>query len=417
MSTRSRIIGGVVALVAVFGSVPGGAGAQSVDDARRDVKRIVDRLEKLSDEAASLGDAYEGAVAELEVVQQELASLDSRVSTLEGQIGTLQGAVSELALQTFVDGDQSGGIAALLTASGSVNVTVERQMYVNLATSASTSSIDSLEAVTHDLDRARTERTSKRERVQKAIKSATDRQAAVDAKTAEFVKLKQDAEARLGQAIVDEQRRREAEVERQAAATRPTPQRSAPRSSGTTPSGSGQTGAAAGGTATAAPGETAADPPGDQAPTDPAPTDPNKAPEPDPAPTSPRPRAGSSVPSPSPGASGAVGAAMSQLGVPYKYATAEPGVNFDCSGLTMWAWDQAGVSLPHYSKAQFEMLPKVPADQAQPGDLIFYRTPVGHVAIYIGNGQLIHAPRTGDVVKISTVNWSKVRDGVVGRPG
>ena len=417
MSTRSRIIGGVVALVAVFGSVPGGAGAQSVDDARRDVKRIVDRLEKLSDEAASLGDAYEGAVAELEVVQQELASLDSRVSTLEGQIGTLQGAVSELALQTFVDGDQSGGIAALLTASGSVNVTVERQMYVNLATSASTSSIDSLEAVTHDLDRARTERTSKRERVQKAIKSATDRQAAVDAKTAEFVKLKQDAEARLGQAIVDEQRRREAEVERQAAATRPTPQRSAPRSSGTTPSGSGQTGAAAGGTATAAPGETAADPPGDQAPTDPAPTDPNKAPEPDPAPTSPRPRAGSSVPSPSPGASGAVGAAMSQLGVPYKYATAEPGVNFDCSGLTMWAWGQAGVSLPHYSKAQFEMLPKVPADQAQPGDLIFYRTPVGHVAIYIGNGQLIHAPRTGDVVKISTVNWSKVRDGVVGRPG
>ena len=417
MSTRSRIIGGVVALVAVFGSVPGGAGAQSVDDARRDVKRIVDRLEKLSDEAASLGDAYEGAVAELEVVQQELASLDSRVSTLEGQIGTLQGAVSELALQTFVDGDQSGGIAALLTASGSVNVTVERQMYVNLATSASTSSIDSLEAVTHDLDRARTERTSKRERVQKAIKSATDRQAAVDAKTAEFVKLKQDAEARLGQAIVDEQRRREAEVERQAAATRPTPQRSAPRSSGTTPSGSGQTGAAAGGTATAAPGETAADLPGDQAPTDPAPTDPNKAPEPDPAPTSPRPRAGSSVPSPSPGASGAVGAAMSQLGVPYKYATAEPGVNFDCSGLTMWAWDQAGVSLPHYSKAQFEMLPKVPADQAQPGDLIFYRTPVGHVAIYIGNGQLIHAPRTGDVVKISTVNWSKVRDGVVGRPG
>ena len=108
---------------------------------------------------------------------------------------------------------------------------------------------------------------------------------------------------------------------------------------------------------------------------------------------------------------------MSQLGVPYKYATASPGVNFDCSGLTMWAWAQAGVSLPHYSKAQFEMLPKVPADQAQPGDLIFYRTPVGHVAIYIGNGQLIHAPRTGDVVKIATVNWSKVRDGVVGRPG
>ena len=108
---------------------------------------------------------------------------------------------------------------------------------------------------------------------------------------------------------------------------------------------------------------------------------------------------------------------MSQLGVPYRYATANPGVSFDCSGLTSWAWGQAGVSLPHYSKAQFEMLPQVPADQAQPGDLIFYRNPVGHVAIYIGSGQMIHAPRTGDVVKISTVNWSKVRDGTVGRPG
>ena len=108
---------------------------------------------------------------------------------------------------------------------------------------------------------------------------------------------------------------------------------------------------------------------------------------------------------------------MSQIGVPYRYAAAEPGVAFDCSGLTMWAWAQAGVRLPHYSKAQFESVPHVPADQAQPGDLIFYKNPVGHVAMYIGGGQMIHAPRTGETVKVVPVNWSKVRDGIVGRPG
>ena len=108
---------------------------------------------------------------------------------------------------------------------------------------------------------------------------------------------------------------------------------------------------------------------------------------------------------------------MSQIGVAYRYAAAEPSVAFDCSGLTMWAWAQAGVRLPHYSKAQFESVAHVPADQAQPGDLIFYKNPVGHVAMYVGGGQMIHSPRTGETVKVVAVNWAKVRDGIVGRPG
>ena len=82
---------------------------------------------------------------------------------------------------------------------------------------------------------------------------------------------------------------------------------------------------------------------------------------------------------------------------------------------TKYAWAQAGVSLPHQSRAQFAATPRVPTDQAQPGDLIFYYSPIGHVSIYIGGGSLIHAPRTGDVVKISAVNWGKVVG--VTRPG
>jgi cell wall-associated NlpC family hydrolase len=111
----------------------------------------------------------------------------------------------------------------------------------------------------------------------------------------------------------------------------------------------------------------------------------------------------------------AINAAMSQLGVPYRYATSSPGVSFDCSGLTHYAWGQAGVYLPRNSRAQAAATPRVPAANAAPGDLIFYYSPISHVGIYLGGGQLVHAPNSGDSVKVSGVNWSKVT--AVGRPG
>ena len=115
------------------------------------------------------------------------------------------------------------------------------------------------------------------------------------------------------------------------------------------------------------------------------------------------------------GAAGAVAAALSQVGVPYVWGAASPGSGFDCSGLTKWAWGRAGVSLPHQSGQQSATVPHVPIDQAQPGDLIFYYSPIGHVGIYVGGGQMIHAPQTGSVVSVVTVRWNKVVG--VGRPG
>jgi len=111
----------------------------------------------------------------------------------------------------------------------------------------------------------------------------------------------------------------------------------------------------------------------------------------------------------------AVNAAMGQLGVPYRFAAESPGVAFDCSGLTKYAWGQAGVYLPHQSGAQYGSIAHITQDQIQPGDLIFYKSPIGHVAIYIGGGSMIHAPRSGDVVKIAAVNWAAVVG--IGRPG
>jgi cell wall-associated NlpC family hydrolase len=98
-----------------------------------------------------------------------------------------------------------------------------------------------------------------------------------------------------------------------------------------------------------------------------------------------------------------VAIAMRYLGVPYKWGGASPSTGFDCSGLTMYVYAQIGISLPHYAAAQYGMGVPVSRDQLQPGDLVFYRG-LGHMGMYIGGGNYIHAPQTGDVVKISGVS-------------
>jgi cell wall-associated NlpC family hydrolase len=98
-----------------------------------------------------------------------------------------------------------------------------------------------------------------------------------------------------------------------------------------------------------------------------------------------------------------VAIAMRYLGVPYKWGGASPSTGFDCSGLTMYVYAQIGIALPHYAAAQYQMGVPVSRDQLQPGDLVFYRG-LGHMGMYIGGGNYIHAPQTGDVVKISGVN-------------
>jgi len=91
--------------------------------------------------------------------------------------------------------------------------------------------------------------------------------------------------------------------------------------------------------------------------------------------------------------------ACAQVGKPYQWAADGPGT-FDCSGLTMMAWKQAGVDLPHNAAEQAVEGKKVSRGDLKPGDLVFFHSPISHVAIYIGNGLMLHAPQTGDVVKI-----------------
>jgi cell wall-associated NlpC family hydrolase len=102
-------------------------------------------------------------------------------------------------------------------------------------------------------------------------------------------------------------------------------------------------------------------------------------------------------------AAAAVRYAMAQIGNAYVYGAAGPSA-FDCSGLTMMAWAQAGVALPHSSSAQMGSGRSVSQSELQPGDLVFYYSPVSHVGMYIGNGQIVNALNPGAGVRISGVN-------------
>jgi len=107
----------------------------------------------------------------------------------------------------------------------------------------------------------------------------------------------------------------------------------------------------------------------------------------------------------------AVRVALEQVGKPYQWAGAGPD-SFDCSGLVMYAWAHAGVSLPHYSVAQYDDTVRISRNQLEPGDLVFYDTgdgaQPGHVTMYIGYGQIVTADEPGTVIRVEVINWDGI---------
>ncbi len=99
----------------------------------------------------------------------------------------------------------------------------------------------------------------------------------------------------------------------------------------------------------------------------------------------------------------AVDTAMAPRGKPYVWAAGGPR-SFDCSGLTQYAFKAAGINLPHSSRMQSQLGKAVSRSDLQPGDLVFFYSPVSHVGIYVGGGQMVHAPTSGDVVKVAPVD-------------
>jgi cell wall-associated NlpC family hydrolase len=119
----------------------------------------------------------------------------------------------------------------------------------------------------------------------------------------------------------------------------------------------------------------------------------------------------------SPTGASAVAIARHYLGVPYRWGGAIPASGFDCSGLTRFVYAQLGVNLPHYAASQFAAFAKLDPAELQPGDLVFFEPKFdgpGHVALYIGNDQMIEAPHTGALVRISSFSRAAAQMGFLG---
>ena len=380
----------------------------SVSDQRREVERIVDELDRLHTQADILAEDWAEAEDNLRGLDQEVIEAEARVKAKEAELGALRGDLSEMAVRAFTG---SGGdvLGPLFSNADQYGDTLARDQFSRVALSVGTTTTDDLDEFVAELDAERKDLEDKREQVAALKVTIEQKRTQTEELTAQFIERRADAEARLGQLIQEDEERRNAEAfarlqaeldAQQAAVAQSTNDGGGTSNSGggTSNSGGG-TSNSGGGTSNSGGGNASTSSGGGGTATQTA----------TPAP------AAVSAPAVSGLAGIAVQAAMAQQGVRYVYATSKPGVSFDCSGLTHYAWGQAGVYLPRNSRAQAAATPRVSPAAAQPGDLIFYYSPISHVGIYLGNGQLVHAPNSGSVVKVASVSWGKVT--AVGRPG
>jgi cell wall-associated NlpC family hydrolase len=383
------------------------AGADGVATQKQKVEQIAAQLDNLENRLGQLDEDYGAAQDKKAGLDQEIADSQARIAQQEARLGELAGVLGDIAVDKYVTGSALE-LSPLFSNAAAYTEAEQKDSFSRLALDNGAGSTDEMLALSEDLAKEHATLSRKQQQVADLVTTLDAKLAEAEQLQTEYQQKLTSAQAELGAAIEQERERRaeaaaaaeiakQQQQEQQAAAAAAASSKAAsaatPRGGGTGGTGSGSTGGAPA-PAAPAPSSNGGDTGGD-----------NQAPAPPPP----------SAPPVSSMAGIAVNAAMGQLGVSYRFAAESPGVAFDCSGLTKYAWGQAGVYLPHQSGAQYGSVPHVSQSEVQPGDLIFYKSPIGHVAIYIGGGSMIHAPASGDVVKVSAVNWAKVVG--VGRPG
>jgi cell wall-associated NlpC family hydrolase len=347
---------------------PQHAHADGVDDAKRKLDQALAELESLRDELGQLDDDYAGALDRQDELVIEIAESQARVDQMTAELGDVVLVLQQIAIKRFTSGD-SLALSPIFSNASTYSEAGQRSALSSLAINTGEGDMDDLQSVVDDLAAERDALARKQEEAKQLIASLEEKKVTLAALETTYVTKHAQAEKNYGAAKV------RAAADARAAAAAARAQRARNTGGGTTsatPRGGGGGGTTGGGYT-------------------------------------------GNIPSVSGSAGIAVSAAYSQLGVSYRYAAELPGVAFDCSGLTKWAWGQAGVSLPHQSGRQFSVTAHVPQSSVQPGDLIFYYSPIGHVGIYVGGGQLIHATSPSQPVMLSSVNWNKVVG--IGRPG
>jgi cell wall-associated NlpC family hydrolase len=352
------------------------ASADSVSSDQAEAAQLTKQIQAENQQLDALNEQYDEAQIRVGQLDQQVAQTRSQISQTKAHVASAQANLRTQALQDYMSGGSDNGLEQLFTSGGQQSsVTAE---YQSVASGNVSNAIDRLNRAEATLTAQENQLQTTQSQAQAALgQAAAAQQSAQTELTTQQSTLSQ-VKGRIA-TLVQQQQAAEAAAQAAAFQRKVAAQEAAAAQAAATQD-SGSSGSSG------SPGSSGS--------------------------------SGDIPPPPSAGGSAAVAvaAAMSQRGVPYVWGGDTPGVGFDCSGLTMWAWGQAGVSLPHSAAAQYDDTEHVPLGDMEPGDLIFYDEGgvIGHVTMYIGGGQMVQAPETGEDVQVTGI-WSQGLVGA-GRP-
>ncbi len=332
------------------------AQAAPVDDLQAQATQLEQQINQNAEKLSGLNEQINTAQSQLEAAVADIQQADALVAAAKAKTRELKAEVAQRAAAVYMQSGTGGGVDELDAANA--QDLSSKQKYTSLAAQRDDEILNELRDAREEVATRKAEAEDARQAAQKqrdAIQAQKDELAAGQAK---LEALQSQVKGEIADLVAKAEAERQAREAAAAAARYSLPQNNPAN-------GSGSTG----------------NPQNLQPP-----------------------------PAPSAGVGAVMAYAYAQLGKPYCYAGAGPDC-FDCSGLTMMAWGQAGVSMPHGSYAQQAMFPAVSMSDLQVGDLVFWD---GHVGIYVGGGSVLHAPHTGTNVQITGI-WP----GVIGaaRPG
>ena len=382
-------MGLLVCLVLSCSTFTAPVGADPAADKRAEARRIAAQLDDLGQSVSMLAEEVDTGRIRAADLGADVAAAERDLARAEAVAAGAKAGLAAEAVDTYVQGGVSLGA---LGTGGPLDAQLRMRQYAMTLQAKKADALDAAKAqaaIVREkkarLEEARKQAQRAVDDVERARREAAEVSARLEAAQGRIdgelsVLVEQEQEDRAAAEAEQVQRSLAARNPGSPVAALPAPPRPSARATAQPPA--------------AAPAQPASPPPGAAAPAPvrvPAPT--TTRPPPKPAPD-----AGNEAPAPNPGAAAAVAEARRQIGKPYQWGGSGPDT-FDCSGLTAWAWKAGGRILPHSSRMQYASLPKVNPAEARPGDLFAFGSPIHHIGIYIGGGQMIAAPQTGKNVQ------------------
>lgn len=373
---RRQAPAGVVALLAGLLLV-GAASAEpaSITAKRGEAERVLAEVREIDAQVGAAAEAWNLANIKLAQIAAEQKQNAKLLRLANGNLSVAQNALETRLVAIYTSGTSAGALEVILGAD-SLEGLLDRLETANRVSEQDARTLDQVQQFRRQVKQHKAKLTKARTAQAQVVAARAARKAEIEAKLAQRERLLASIRSEIDR-LEAEERRRQAELERQARERLARQRQSAGSATLAAPGGSetGETIEAA----LAVPSQ--AEAAGDAAPAEAPPA-----------------RYG-----------GVVGIAMRYLGVPYRWGGSSPSTGFDCSGFSMYVYAQMGVNLPHNAAMQYQLGRPVSKSQLQPGDLVFFHG-LGHMGIYIGGGSFIHAPQTGDVVKISPLSgWYSSR--------